>query len=170
MKLYHTLLCLFMMTLAYTADSLISYEMYLFGLSYHGNRNVDWNEVNPGIGLGIAYEVQDTIPSEVVFSAGTYKDSYGDQAKFALVGPRFYIMGTKETFHTHVGFSMGYFKGSSFKGVGGMPVIGIGNEYVDLCFTGGLNTNDQPNNGTDDPKKNRGRETSVIAGFLKFRF
>ncbi len=164
MKLIPILLMCF--AFIHAEEGKISPEIFIFGKSYHSNRDVDWNETNPGLGLGLSGTVSKNF--DMAIMAGAYKDSYGETAKFAVAGPRYYFYGDRDAFNMNVGLHIGYLHGSGINGVMAIPVIGIGYDRVTLCFTGVINNNSE-NTGSRDPKKNRGTESSVIAGFIKIR-
>lgn len=145
-------------------------EIYAFGKSYHSNRSIDWNETNLGAGLGLAYHYDSK--TDVTFVAGSYQDSYNERAQFALLGARF-VAGDRDGAHATFGMSGGYFKGSDFHGVGIMPVVSVGYDWLDLCVTGcppGIGgANNNKNTGSRDPQENHGAASGFIGLFLKIR-
>jgi hypothetical protein len=141
-------------------------EVFVFGKSYHSNRSIDYNETNPGVALGIAYHDDEHL--DVTLAGGQYKDSYREHARFALAGIR-YVWGDRDGAHATAGFSLGYFKGSDFHGVGFLPVVSVGYDWIDMCVTGDPAFGGNSNNGSRDPQENRGATGGFIAAFLKFR-
>lgn len=153
-----------------------SLALDVFGKSYHTNRYARWNETNPGLGVTAAFEhtsERDESPScDYVLSVGTYRDSFNDQAKYALAGLRF-MVGSHEGLHGSCAASIGILDGSGNQGLDIVPVLALGYDRVDLCVTGmySPNTNGQRDKqGRVDP---RIATTSLIACFLSitlFRF
>lgn len=142
-------------------------EVYAFGKSYHSNREIDWNETNLGAGLGLAYHYDSN--TDLTFVGGGYKDSYGDQATFALVGARV-VGGDRNGAHVTFGLNGGYFKGSDFHGFGIMPVLSVGYDWLDVCVTGSPpGTGGSKNTGSRDPQDNYGAASGFIGVFLKIR-
>lgn len=148
--------------------SITDTEVFVFGKSYHTNRSVDWNENNQGAAVGLAYHYD--LATDITFVTGGYKDSYGDVAKFSMVGAR-YILGDRYDWHASVNASIGYFKGSGWNLIGAMPVVSVGYDWFDLCFTGlppSFN-GDHNNSGSRDPRHNHGESTGFIGVFARFR-
>lgn len=156
--LHYILACSILAMASCFAVESISPELLLFGTSYHSNRNVRWNEKNPGVGVGVAYAYDED--TDLVFSVGTYKDSFAETARFALVGARAWF-GDRNAGHMTVGFHGGYYEGSGFAGAGFMPVVSVGYEWLDLCITGmpSGSTSGHTNTGPNDPH-------NVATGFV----
>jgi hypothetical protein len=142
------------------AEETFDLDAYVFGKSYHTNRHIHFNETNPGLALGIGYEMEKHL--DVIATTGIYKDSYSDTATFAVVGFRIIFIGERKTFHTTLGGSIGYIKGSTFNGLGMLPVASIGYNRVDLCFTGDPTGSDNQTGPTAKTSR-----TASIACFLK---
>lgn len=143
-------------------------ELYGFGKSYHTNRDVNWNEKNYGLGLGVAENLDSNF--YVTAMIGSYKDSYNEYAKMALIGFRG-MLGNPSEFHTIVGVSAGYYDGSSNKGFGIVPYIGFGYDWVDVCVTASPSkeNNTAVCSYSNDPQDNRNVSSGVICAFLKLR-
>ena len=140
------------------AESRIDVELDLFGVSYHTNRDYDFNESNYGVGVNLALSSPGYDHMYMVVSTGTYKDSYDEDAFFFMVGPRA-LIGYRNGFHATVGLQAGYLEGSGAKGIGAFPVLSVGYDWFDVCFTG------QPvENDTGSAEDSR-----MFALFLKFR-
>jgi len=140
----------------------IAHELYVFGLSYHTNRDYDYNEQNPGLGYGI--ELYDPRPNKFIsaswFAAmGTYKDSYSEQAYFIGVGPRL-TFGQRDDFHTTFSLLVSYLDGSGKQGPVAIPILSLDYKYVGIGITGDPTAETSGN--TDEPGSN------MIAVFLKF--
>lgn len=142
-----------------TPPTPVSVDLYAFGASYHSNRKVDYNELNPGLGIGLTWYKSSGM--EPFVATGTYHDSYGEDALFAMGGFRRRFGNIQET-HGSVGVAMGYFDGSGKKGIVGMPILSIGYNRFELCVTGSYRDNEY----NEDIKKSN---TSVIATFLRIR-
>jgi len=150
------LLSVFLLSLV-AEDSL---ELYIFGLSYHTNRNVDWNEVNPGLAVGYVRRQEDNV--DLTINVGTYRDSYQNDATFALFGPRF-IMGQRDDWHSTVSITAGLFHGSGFQGLGIVPVMSIGYDWLDVCVTG------EPPGQRESDSDPKTATSAMVAVFLKTR-
>lgn len=140
-------------------DHRFGLELDLMGLSYHTNRNYDFNEVNPGIGLSFTLGsdvVDDGNSAVLVASFGTYKNSYDGQANYFLVGPRG-TLGYREHFHVSGAIQAGYIIGFNQNGSVIVPVLSVGYNRFDLCITGNPFEKDEDN------------ESKFIACFLKIR-
>lgn len=148
-------------------EKTIDTEAYIMGLSYHTNRDVRYNGVNPGFGLGITIRDSVADPLEFTISAGTYRDSYNETAKFCLIGPR-YTFGNRQGLHSSLGISIGYYDGSGKDGIGIVPIVSIGYNRVDLFMTGDPRSA-HGNTGSTDPKDNRNTTSGVVCAFLKIR-
>ena len=142
------------------AEETFDLDAYLFGKSYHTNRQVNYNEINPGLALGIGWQALPSI--DLIATTGVYKDSYYDIAKFAVLGFRFILIGKRNSLHVTLGASVAYIKGSTFNGLGVLPVISLGYNRIDLCFTGDPTGSD--NHIGTTPKSST---TQSIAAFLK---
>lgn len=138
-----------------------SLELYAFGASHHTNRNVPWREINPGIGLGLAHTFDPA--ADILVSAGTYRDSVNNAARFAMIGGRF-VAGDRDGFNATAGLSLGYFRGSGWDGRGCavMPVLSVGYGPVSLCMTGEIAPNRTPANHDRNHAT-----TSVVAIFAR---
>lgn len=134
----------------------IEVELLVFGASYHVDRNYDWNEENPGIGLNLVFPHETKEIFSFFISGGTYKDSYSEQSEFLLVGPRFRI-GDKDKLHWESNFGLGYIHGSDVNSIAMVPSMSIGYDWCDLCFICDPNIGDKKNG------------TVMVAAFLKFR-
>ena len=147
-------------------------ETYIFGATRHSNRNVDYNEKNYGIGIGIFYRTPENdiknvySNTDVTFIAGTYIDSYGEHAKFIMPGLRF-TFGNPNTFHSSLGVNAGYFVGSDMIGFGIIPSATIGFNRFDLCVTGYPNFDKGTQVEDRDPKSNRHSGGGFVTMFIK---
>lgn len=138
-------------------------EVDIFGLSYHTNRNYDFNETNTGLGLSLVMQSKKKpapwFNVAMVGSVGTYEDSYYDQAFYALCGPRA-ILGYDDSFHASVAIQAGFLKGSDVDGAIAVPFVTVGYDRYSLGITG-------------DPVGRKGDDTEnsskMIAVFLKIR-
>ena len=140
----------------------VSLELDLFGKSYHTNRNYDWNETNPGAGIGIAYA--DSENADLFASFGSYKDSYSKQAFYGYVGLRG-VFGDRDGLHFTAAIAGGYLNGSGGNGPSIIPIISIGYYIADICAVADPFVN-------DSTKYSHGEKTAtskMIAAFLKIR-
>lgn len=113
----------------------VDVSLDIFGLSYHQDREYGYNERNPGLGLSLVFHDKEDDFLGFVVSGGVYKDSYYDRAQFLVVGVRC-LVGSKDSFHGSLSVQGGYFDGSGFEGLGVLPVVSVGYDRFDLCFTG----------------------------------
>jgi hypothetical protein len=130
-----------------------------FGASYHTNRQVQWHQENPGLGVTVGAPVVDAF--DVVASVGSYIDSYDLHARYALGGFRF-IIGERYAWHIDLVGEIGYYDGSGIDGMQFVPVLMLGYNRVNLCATGMLAPNQTAGN---DPKRS---STSLIAVFAEY--
>lgn len=115
----------------------VSQELYIFGLSYHSDRDYGYNEQNPGLGYGIEIfnPTDKPVNMSILASMGTYKDSYSEQAYFVVAGPRL-TLGHKEDWHFTFSAQFGYMDGSGIKGAVGLPMASINYSKVGIGITG----------------------------------
>lgn len=117
------------------------YSVLLHGASYHSNQHKEYkhetettfrlekknyNQTNLGLGFEVETE------NNVVFRAGTYKDSYYKQAKYATIGYRNTFLGSKEGFHVGASVNAGLLYGSGNHGLAATPQLEIGYKKVTL--------------------------------------
>jgi len=111
-------------------DNGISYSIIVHGASKHFSYDkagtLPFNEANYGLGFEAEH-------NNVVFRAGTYKDSYYKQAKYATIGYRFNLAGQQEGFHVGVSVNAGWLDGSGFKNdMAVVPQLEIGYKKTTL--------------------------------------
>jgi hypothetical protein len=156
-------------------ERIVAVEVYGLGASYHSNRDVDWNEANYGLGIGLAArEPGSTV--EAVWMAGTYRDSFNEQAYLAQAGIR-KTFGDFDGLHGTLGATIGYLKGSGNKGGAFIPMASVGYNRLDLCMiyvpSGALGEGTAGIEGeattSRDPKDNRFTATAVVAFLVKIR-
>jgi hypothetical protein len=102
----------------------------VFGLSLHTNRNADFNELNPGIGL--RYTFWDPAPRWTVFGdSGIFYDSRRNWAKYVAVGTSYRFAES-----WYAGLGVGYAQSRTYnQGTPFFAVIpGIGFEYRRVTF------------------------------------
>lgn len=108
-------------------------SVLVYGGSYHFDGHgrhesrYDLNERNPGLGLEFEQ-------SGWLAGAGTYKDSYRQQARMAYVGYR-WTFGDTQGWHANVALKAGYLRGSGFDGPVALPTVGVGYGPVSLEAT-----------------------------------
>jgi hypothetical protein len=143
-------------------------ELSVFGLSYHTNRDYDYNEVNPGLGLNLTFSSLEKQNQNWylswVLSGGFYKDSYSDTATYLLVGPRL-TLGYDDSFHVSGGFGVGYFEGSGNTGIGYIPVVTVGYDWFNVGITGDPFSRSE----TVDVGDKRVAYTKMVAVFLNLK-
>lgn len=142
-------------------------ELLVFGLSYHTNRAMKWNEKNYGLGLGVAYNVEENV--YLLASVGGYKDSFYQDARYAMVGARL-MFGEREGWHTTVNGTVGYMRGSGFYRYGAMVYASVGYDWLDLCVTGIPGEDSGGGNAAlSDGNEMKTPSSSMVAVFLKAR-
>lgn len=142
-------------------------ELNVFGLSYHSNRDYEYNEVNQGFGLSLAFSSQEERPAwhpSIVLSGGMYNDSYSETATYLMAGPRF-TLGYDDSFHVAAGAQAGYLNGSGSKGFGVFPFVTIGYDWLNLGITGDPLTESE----TVQVGNKRVASTKMVAVFLNLR-
>lgn len=152
-------------SILYSADNEI--DIYGFGLSYHTNREVNYNGENYGLGLGYSrlIEKDSSTLSYLTCVGGVYKDSYNDTARFLMPGVRFQTVGD---WHASIGINGGYFDGSGFRGIGFIPFGSVGYKRFDICVTCSPNTNGPQNSKSSAPEDNRATRTGLVGVFIKY--
>ncbi len=150
---------------AMAADGDCALELSAFGVSYHTNRNFNWNERNWGGGVGIRMVGEGQL--ELRLAAARYKDSMNEKATVAMGGFG-YLFGNRNNLHASLEFNLGYMNGSGIsKGVNAIPVLAVGYGPVDLCFTGMI-MRDGLKHETTGPDDLEHAQSSVIGAFVRF--
>jgi hypothetical protein len=134
-------------------------ELYVYGKSYHSNREYGFNETNPGLGLGFYSRGDISSNWFMTGQASVYYDSYRNYAKTITVGPR-YVLGDVNNWHVDGTLQVGVIKtGIDNKQLIGflLPSVSIGYDRynVHLIYL--------PENGSGIDK------SSVAAAFLRIR-
>lgn len=155
-------LCL-LCNLAFAGDSGV--EAYVYGLSYHTNRDYDFNETNYGLGLGF-YTRPEGVPAYLTGQASMYRDSFGNPATVITVGPR-WAFGNEEKFHTDFTIQLGVIKTGQDKDRPFynviMPSVSVGYDRWNVHFVY------IPEMGEKSPKYPDEPESDVFAMFLRIR-
>jgi hypothetical protein len=153
--------------LAGEGDRIVTVEAYGFGLSYHSNQDINWNQENYGLGIGLAArEADETV--EAIAIVATYRDSFNEPAYLLQAGFR-KTFGDYDGFHGTLGVTVGFLKGSGNNGASILPVASIGYDWIDLCLTGMPPMGSGAEQQGTDPQDNRMVDTAVIAAFVKIR-
>lgn len=146
---------------AFAGDSGV--EAYVYGLSYHTNRDYDFNELNYGLGLGF-YTKPETSSVYATCQFSMYRDSFGNPAKVITVGPR-WVFGDENKFHTDLSIQVGAIKTGPNKERSFIsfiaPTVSVGYDRYNVHFlfipeTGGVGSEPEP-------------ESDVFAMFLRIR-
>lgn len=118
---------------ASAAASAADTSLLIYGGSHHFTSNLrhetqyKLNETNPGIGLEVSQDGW-------LVGAGTYKDSFYQQAYMAYAGYRWTI-GDAKAWHANVALKAGYLNGSGHHGPALLPTVGVGYGPVSLEAT-----------------------------------
>ena len=111
-------------------------EVYVYGLSYHTNREYDFNEVNYGLGLGF-YTRPEGCPVYLAGQASMYRDSFDNPATVITVGPR-WVFGNEDKFHTDLSIQLGMIKTGRDKELPPqqiiMPTVSFGYDRYNVHF------------------------------------
>lgn len=114
-KMFNVLILSLVVLSLYAENNIDGYDLYVWGLSYHTNRDNKYNEINPGVGFGI-YAIdmkKENFQTQMAFHASCYWNSYNDPAATFSFGPRF-ILGNVETFHVDVSLDFGFMAAESY--------------------------------------------------------
>ena len=139
-------------------------ELYVYGMSYHSNREYDFNETNPGLGLGF-YSREDASSNwYMTGQASVYYDSYSNYAKTVTAGPR-YVFGDKDKWHVDGTLQIGFIK------------TGVENKQLHQCLLPSVSVGYSRYNvhviyipkGEDSDPSEKDDSSSVIAAFLRIR-
>ena len=145
----------------------IGIELDVMGRAWHSNKYAEYNDVNPGLGIDMTFEVNPVDHALIAFSMGQYRDSFSNQADYMLIGPRWLLFGDYSTFHGTFGAEVGMLNGSGNKGIALIPCVSLGWKMFDLCAIGNYHkdNNGQPN---QDGSINRNNcSTSMVGVFLR---
>lgn len=142
-------------------------EVFGFGKSYHTNREVDYNETNPGLALGLAYHYDKN--TDLTLAGGFYKDSFYDHATFAMFGARAFVLGDRNSAYSAVGVYGGHIDGSGFHGLGFMPTLIFGYDKISIGLIGMPPSSNQTRHkeGSTAAKDNRTAPGGFIGAYLK---
>lgn len=137
-------------------------ELYVYGVSYHTNREYGFNERNPGLGLGFYQEKDDGSHWYFTGQASVYYDSYENYAKVVTIGPR-YVFGDVNSFHVdatlQVGGIMSGIDNNLYPAI--IPSISVGYERYNLHLIY------MPETRESHPGE--GDNSSAVAAFLRIR-
>jgi hypothetical protein len=146
---------------AFAGDSGV--EAYVYGLSYHTNRDYDFNELNYGLGLGF-YTRPEDCPVYLAGQFSMYRDSFSNPATVFTVGPR-WVLGNENKFHTDLSIQVGMIKTGPDKSLPPyniiMPTVSFGYDRYNVHFVY------IPEMGKSDPVTDPASD--VYAMFLRIR-
>lgn len=113
-----------LLSLSLFSTSVFANDPYLLihGISYHKkvkNNHTEYNQVNTGLGIG--YEFNSTLKPFI--EVGTYKDSYSEQAYYAMTGVRYALLDT--SIKPYIKLNTGYLNGSGFNSIIAYPSFTI---------------------------------------------
>lgn len=127
-------------------------EFYVYGLSYHTNRDYDFHEINPGIGIGHYFKKNEIVEGTV--QASVYMNSFGHISALATCGPRA-ILGNREKYNVALSLNFGYMASVDYLNMVIIPCIGFGYDryIVNVVFIPGFR---------EDPET---KQQSYVAAF-----
>lgn len=94
--------------------------------SYHVNARHDFNEINPGIGIGVSTTLGAKENWEIGVELGFYKNSYSERTRYGLVGVDYKIAQISDHAELRLGAFVGLFEypnAVSFAERMGMPTV-----------------------------------------------
>jgi hypothetical protein len=106
-------------------------ELYLYGASYHTNRNLNFNEVNPGVGIGHYWEKKNWL--DLTIQATVYRNSYSEWTAIATGGPRF-ILGERDKLNFFASVNVGYMWTVGYFNISAMPCAGVSYDRFSANF------------------------------------
>lgn len=108
------------------AQDVDTLDVYVFGASYHPGHASEFQQWNPGLGLGLSRLAPGSwyhFGAEGVVAG--YRDSFGDPSWVAAAGPKI-ILGDLDGFHGEFSAPFGYLHGSGMDGWALLPHVGLG--------------------------------------------
>lgn len=108
------------------------YGVDVFGKSFHTKSG--FNEWNPGVGAWIYMKekISDDVSFGACVNAGYYVDSYNERARYVIPGMILQV-GNPHKWHSDLSIGVGYFEGSSNRGIGPGTCVSYGYNRVLLC-------------------------------------
>ncbi len=106
-------------------------DLYIYGLSYHTNRNYNWHEINPGLGYGHYWVQKDADYLELTSQGSVYNNSYGHWTGVVTIGPR-WILGERKSFNYFVSINAGFICSEDYTNMIVIPMFGVGYSRVSI--------------------------------------
>lgn len=140
-------------------------DIYAYGLSYHTNRDYNFREVNPGIGIGYsAYDESAPILS-MTLQISCYKNSYAEWTGLTTFGPRL-TFGDRSKFHYGADATLGVIYSESIKGSVAFPSFFVGYDRFNLHTVYIANAGGSGNSTA----KNPGSDSAAFALVARYSF
>ena len=108
-------------------------DLYVYGLSYHTNRDVKFHEVNPGLGVGHFWGEKDNDWIEMTVQGSEYRNSYGDWTTVGTFGPRV-ILGDRKELNVFFAVNAGFMYSVDYTNLVMIPSFGIGYNRFNVNF------------------------------------
>ena len=108
-------------------------DLYVYGLSYHTNRDYPWHEVNPGLGYGRYWSSPYDSYVEKSAQGSIYKNSYGHWTGVATFGPR-WIFGDSDSFTSIISINAGFTYSEDYMNLIILPMFGVGYKRVSINY------------------------------------
>jgi hypothetical protein len=133
-------------------------DLYLYGVSYHTNRDYHFKELNLGIGYGKYWEESDNKNIEMTVQVSTYENSYSHFCGIATAGPRFFI-GHKKHYYAFVAVNAGFTYSVDYTNLIIIPTAGFGykNYNINVVYI--------PN-----PPTSNKNSSAAVGMFLGYKF
>lgn len=154
-----TILLLSIAVLSFASDG---HEIYVYGLSYHSNRDYPFKEVNPGLGYGYTWvkEDRDNVVAEGLVQGSVYQNSYGHWTGVTTIGPRVTLGDWEENFYGFFSVTGGFVYSEDYKSLVILPTVGFGYKRLNINFVFMPKT---------DNKDTHNDSSSAIGLFLGFK-
>jgi len=101
-------------------------DLYVFGASYHPGHADDFEQLNPGLGIGLSrVRVGASWSPGIECLAAAYRDSFGELGVVVAAGPKI-VVGSLDRLHGEISVPLGWLRGSAWDGFVILPHAGIG--------------------------------------------
>jgi hypothetical protein len=108
-------------------------DFYLYGVSYHTNRDYNFHEINPGIGYGHYWKESDVKSVELTVQGSVYSNSYGHFTGIATAGPRI-MAGHEKDVYAYLSINCGFTYSVDYYNMIILPSVGIGYKKFNVNF------------------------------------
>lgn len=158
MSMKHLILSIFIMSLVASDEG---NDLYIYGLSYHSNRDYPFHEINPGLGIGHYWIEKDVDNLEMAVECSIYRNSYANWTGVATFGPRVFF-GNRKDINVFVALNAGFTYSEDYTNLIMLPTGGIGYDRFSVNFVFIPKTTTGANTGNDS--------SNAIGMFLGYKF